>query len=116
VAVHVHRGGRARAALSRQFSSLAEHNFRVFFIGQVVSLIGTWMQSAGLAWLVLQLTSSELAVGLVTALQFLPMMLFALVGGVMADRLPKRRTLVIVQTAALVQAAESDSPEARSSA
>ena len=100
-----HRGGRAGAALSRQFSSLAEYNFRVFFIGQVVSLIGTWMQSVGLAWLVLQLTSSELAVGFVTALQFLPMMLFALVGGVLADRLPKRRTLVIVQTAALLQAA-----------
>jgi MFS family permease len=105
VTVQLPTGGRLGVALQRQFSSLAEYNFRVFFVGQVVSLIGTWMQSVGLAWLVLQLTSSELAVGFVTALQFLPMMLFALVGGVMADRLPKRRTLVVVQTAALVQAA-----------
>lgn len=94
-----------RSAASRQFSSLGEYNFRVFFFGQVVSLVGTWAQMVGLAWLTLELTDSEVAVGLVTTAQFLPMMLFALVGGVMADNLPKRRTLVVVQTVALVQAA-----------
>ncbi len=93
-----------RAAAGRQFSSLGEYNFRVFFFGQVVSLIGVWMQAVGLAWLTLELTSSEVAVGLVTTLQFLPMMLFALVGGVVADNLPKRTTLIVVQTTAMVQA------------
>ena len=93
-----------QSALSRQFSALSERNFRVFFVGQVVSLVGTWMQSVGFAWLTLQLTNSEVAVGLVTTLQFLPMMLFALVGGVLADRWPRRKTLVILQAAALVQA------------
>lgn len=95
---------RLRTSLGRQFSSLGEYNFRVFFIGQVISLIGTWMQAVGVAWLVLEITGSSVAMGVVTALQFLPMMLFALVGGVMADRLPKRRTLLVVQSVALCQA------------
>ena len=94
-----------RRLLSRQFSALSERNFRVFFVGQSLSLIGTWMQSVGFAWLTLELTDSEVAVGLVTTLQFLPMMLFALVGGVLADRWPRRKTLVILQSLALVQAA-----------
>jgi MFS family permease len=96
--------GGIRAGFSRQFSSLAEYNFRVFFFGQVVSLIGTWMQSVGLAWLALELTHSSVAIGLVTTVQFLPMMLFALVGGVLADWLPRRKTLIVVQTLAMLQA------------
>ncbi len=97
---------RMRSFNARQFSSLSEHNYKVFYFGQVVSLVGTWMQSVGLAWLVLDKTGSSLSLGIVTMLQFLPMMLFALVGGVIADRLPKRRTLVVVQSfAALVAAA-----------
>jgi len=95
---------RPRTYLARQFSALSERNFRVFFIGQSLSLIGTWMQSVGFAWLTLELTDSEVAVGIVTALQFLPMMLFALVGGVLADRWPRRKTLIILQSAALTQA------------
>jgi len=94
-----------RSFSARQFSSLSEHNYKVFFFGQVVSLVGTWMQSVGLAWLVLDKTGSSLSLGIVTTLQFLPMMLFALVGGVIADRLPKRRTLVVVQSFAALVAA-----------
>lgn len=96
---------RLRSFNARQFSSLSEHNYKVFFFGQVVSLVGTWMQSVGLAWLVLDKTGSSLALGIVTTLQFLPMMLFALLGGVVADRLPKRRTLVVVQSFAALMAA-----------
>lgn len=96
---------RLRSFNARQFSSLSEHNYKVFFFGQVVSLVGTWMQSVGLAWLVLDKTGSSLSLGIVTTLQFLPMMLFALVGGVVADRLPKRRTLVVVQSFAALMAA-----------
>jgi MFS family permease len=94
-----------RALSAKQFSSLSVHNYRVFFFGQLVSLVGTWMQSVGLAWLVLDKSGSSLLLGIVTTLQFLPMMLFALVGGVVADRLPKRPTLIIVQSFAGLTAA-----------
>lgn len=97
--------GVLKRALVRQFSSLGEYNYRVFFAGQSLSLIGTWMQTVGQGWLVLQLTGSPAALGVVTMLQFLPITLLSLVGGVLADRLPKRRTLVMVQSVATVQAA-----------
>ena len=96
---------RVRKASARQFSALEVHNFRMLFLGQVISLTGTWMQSVGLSWLALELTGSTVAIGLVTTVQFLPMMIFGLFGGVLADRLPRRKTLVIVQAAALVHAA-----------
>lgn len=94
-----------RRALARQFSSLSEYNYRVFFVGQSLSLIGTWMQTVGQGWLILQITGSPAALGVVTMLQFLPITVLSLVGGVLADRLPKRRTLVTVQSVATVQAA-----------
>src|SRR6188508_2032807 len=96
---------RFRALGARQFSSLGIFNYRVYFFGQLVSLIGTWMQTTAQAWLVLQLTDSPLALGTVTTLQFLPITLLTLFGGVFADRLPKRRMLIATQSVALVQAA-----------
>ncbi|MFI2379380.1 MFS transporter [Streptomyces sp. NPDC018964] len=81
------------------FSSLKVRNYRLFFIGQVVSNIGTWMQRIAQDWLVLGLTGSSAAVGITTALQFLPMLLFGLYGGVLVDRLRKRPTLLVTQTA-----------------
>lgn len=81
------------------FSSLKVRNYRLFFVGQVVSNIGTWMQRIAQDWLVLSLTGSATAVGVTTALQFLPMLLFGLYGGVLVDRLPKRRTLLVTQSA-----------------
>jgi MFS family permease len=86
------------------FAALSVRNFRLFWFGQLISLSGTWMQSIGQVWLVLNLTQSPLAVGTVTTLQFLPITLFVLFGGVLADRVPKRRFLVITQTAAMLQA------------
>jgi MFS family permease len=71
----------------------------------MISQIGTWMQTTAQAWLVLELTHSALLLGLVGVLQFLPMMMFSLFGGVLADRLPKRTLLLITQSIALVQAA-----------
>ncbi|MFF4551030.1 MFS transporter [Streptomyces sp. NPDC001406] len=79
------------------FSSLGIRNYRLFFIGQVVSNTGTWMQRIAQDWLVLSLTGSSAAVGITTALQFLPMLLFGLYGGVLVDRLPKRPTLLVTQ-------------------
>ncbi|MFD4571801.1 MFS transporter [Streptomyces sp. NPDC058417] len=84
---------------SSMFSSLKVRNYRLFFAGQVVSNIGTWMQRIAQDWLVLSLTGSATAVGVTTALQFLPMLLFGLYGGVLVDRLPKRRALLFTQSA-----------------
>lgn len=84
---------------SRMFSSLQVRNYRLFFIGQAVSNIGTWMQRIAQDWLVLTLTASSAAVGITTALQFLPMLLFGLYGGVLVDRLRKRPTLLVTQSA-----------------
>lgn len=89
----------------RAFVSLRHRNYRLFFFGQMISQIGTWMQTTAQAWLVLELTHSALLLGLVGVLQYLPMMLFSLFGGVLADRLPKRTLLLVTQSLALVQAA-----------
>ncbi|MEV5077372.1 MFS transporter [Streptomyces sp. NPDC056159] len=87
---------------SSMFSSLRVRNYRLFFLGQVVSNTGTWMQRIAQDWLVLSLTGSSAAVGITTALQFLPMLLFGLYGGVLVDRLPKRPTLLVTQSAMAV--------------
>ncbi|MGW3202780.1 MFS transporter [Streptomyces sp. NPDC001135] len=84
------------------FSSLKIRNYRLFFVGQVVSNTGTWMQRIAQDWLVLGLTGSSAAVGITTALQFLPMLLFGLYGGVLVDRLPKRPTLLVTQASMAV--------------
>ena len=81
------------------FAALGIRNYRLFFIGQGISNTGTWMQRIAQDWLVLQLTNSPLAVGITTALQFLPMLLLGLWGGLIADRFPKRRLLLMTQTA-----------------
>ncbi|EFL40744.1 MFS transporter [Streptomyces fungicidicus] len=87
------------ARKNSMFSSLRIRNYRLFFLGQVVSNTGTWMQRIAQDWLVLTLTGSSAAVGITTALQFLPMLLFGLYGGVLVDRLRKRPTLLVTQTA-----------------
>ncbi|WP_448315456.1 MFS transporter [Streptomyces sp. CO7] len=84
------------------FSSLRIRNYRLFFAGQVVSNIGTWMQRIAQDWLVLSLTGSSTAVGVTTALQFLPMLLLGLYGGLLVDRLPKRPTLLVTQSSMAV--------------
>ncbi|HEY5137238.1 MAG TPA: MFS transporter, partial [Candidatus Nanopelagicales bacterium] len=91
-------------ARGRTFESLSVPNYRKFFLGQAISLAGTWMQSVALAWLVLQLTGSATWLGLVIALQTLPILLLGPYAGVLVDRVDKRRLLVGTQTAAAVQA------------
>ncbi|MFD8973288.1 MFS transporter [Streptomyces sp. NPDC059593] len=81
------------------FSSLRIRNYRLFFTGAIVSNTGTWMARITQDWLVLSLTGSAAAVGITTALQFLPMLLFGLYGGVIADRYPKRNLLLVSQAA-----------------
>ena len=91
--------------LLRTFIALRHRNFRLFWFGQLISLVGTWMQTTAQAWLVLELTHSAWLLGIVGALQFLPVLLFSLFGGVLADRLPKRTTLLFTQSFAMLQAA-----------
>ena len=90
--------------LLRAFVALRHRNYRLYWSGQVVSLMGTYMQTIGQAWLVLELTHSGWQLGLVGALQFLPVLLFTLFGGIFADRWPKRRILLVTQLAAMAQA------------
>ncbi|CAN5485937.1 MAG: MFS transporter [Chloroflexi bacterium] len=85
-------------------AAFGHRNFRVFWTGQLVSLVGTWMQTVALGWLVLELTNDPLALGIVAACQFVPTMLFGLFGGIIADVLPKRRTLLFLQAGAAGQA------------
>jgi MFS family permease len=95
-----------RRANRRTFASLRRHrNYRLFFAGQMVSVSGTWMQNIAAAWLVLQLTHSPVAVGVLALCQFLPFTVFGLFSGVLVDRLDARRTVMGTQAAALVLAA-----------
>src|SRR5437868_12743810 len=85
-------------------AALRHRNFRLFWGGQVISLIGTWMQTVAQGYLVYHLTHSAAMLGLVTTLASLPVLLLTLFGGVLADRLPKRRVLVGTQSSAAVLA------------
>lgn len=88
----------------RAFISLRQRNFRLYWSGQAISQVGSWMQSIGQAWLVLELTHSGWQLGVVGALQALPILLFSLFAGVFADRWPKRIVLLATQAASAMQA------------
>jgi len=90
--------------LRRSFNSLEVPNYRRYFAGQLISLSGTWMQTVAAVWVILSLTDSGVAVGLATALQFLPMLLFGAWGGLIADRMSKRRLLIITQALMMIPA------------
>jgi MFS family permease len=94
------RGG----GLGRGFVAMRHPNYRRFWFGQIGSLVGAWMQSVALPWLVLQLGGSPLQLGLVMAFMFGPSMILAPLGGVLADRVDKRRTLLAVNVIAMLQA------------
>jgi MFS family permease len=86
-------------ALGRQtFAALAIPNYRRYFAGQAISLVGTWMQSIAQSWLVLQLTGSATALGFVVGLQMLPVLVLGPYGGVVADRIDKRRLMIALQS------------------
>jgi MFS family permease len=85
-------------AMRRTLQSLAVPNFRRYFTGQAISLAGTWMQTVAETWLVLRLTGSGVALGLATALQFTPILVAGAWGGLLADRISKRRLLTITQS------------------
>lgn len=84
--------------------ALNHRDFRLFWMGQLISLVGRWMQSVGQAWLVLDLTGSALKLGILFSLQFAPILLFSFLAGAIADRFPKRRLLVLTQGALTILA------------
>jgi MFS family permease len=88
------------ATLDRTFESLRVRNYRLFFSGQVISWTGTWVQWVAQGWLVLQITGSGVGLGAITALQWLPVLLFGAWGGVLADRFEKRRLLIFTNVSA----------------
>ena len=99
-------GQRGPAAAWRQMTSSFRHrNYRLFFFGQLVSVIGTWMQTIAQSFLVLDLTHSGTQLGLTTAARFLPILIFGQAGGLFADRRDKRRILLVTQTSAGLLAA-----------
>ena len=91
--------------MTQTFHALGIRNYRIYAAGGVVSNIGTWMQRVAQDWLVLQLTGSAAALGTTTGLQFLPMLLFSMWGGVLAERYPKRRVLICTQSFSAATAA-----------
>jgi MFS family permease len=94
-----------RLLRSDAMSAFQHRNYRLFFGGQLISLVGTWMQQVAQAWLVLELTHDPIWLGIVAAAQFIPVMVLGLFAGVAADALPKRRVLIATQTAMMALAA-----------
>jgi len=91
---------------ARTFASLKRHrNYRLFFTGQVISVSGTWMQNVALAWLVVELTHSPLAVGILAFCRFIPFTVFGLFAGVVADRIDNRKLVIGTQIASMILSA-----------
>src|SRR5205085_8625984 len=100
-----HRRTGAGMTRTTTFASLRQsRNYRLYFLGQAVSMAGTWMQTVAQGWLVLQLSGSSTLLGLVTACQFLPVLFLGPFGGVVVDRMDTRRLLVVTQFAAALLA------------
>jgi MFS family permease len=90
--------------LPNTFRSLRHRNFRLFWLSQILSLSGTWMQAVAKGWLILRITNSPFALGYITFIGMLPALPAALIGGAIIDRLPKRKLILITQTGLLLQA------------
>lgn len=102
--IHMRITHAAGRLVNNHFHALTHRNFRYYWFGQCVSLIGTWMQNIGQSWLVLTLTGSPFLLGLVGTIQFLPVTCFSLFAGVVIDRFPKKMILIATQTIAMLLA------------
>jgi MFS family permease len=89
---------------NKKFHALTHKDFRIYWLGQCVSLIGTWIQSVGLTWFVFSITDSPLLLSLLETVRFLPITLFSLFAGVLIDKYPKRKILLITQTVSMISA------------
>ncbi len=90
--------------INNNFHALTHKNYRYFWMGQCLSLIGTWTQNIGQSWLVLSLTGSPFLLGLVGAMQFLPITFFSLFAGVLTDKFPKKKILIFTQSVSMILA------------
>jgi len=90
-----------RRLVDNHFHALTHRNYRYFWFGQCISLIGTWMQNIGQAWLVLTLTGSPFLLGLIGAVQFLPVTCLSLFAGVVIDKFPKKNILIVTQSVSM---------------
>lgn len=97
-------GKYSKTAIRTNFPALTHKNFRIYWIGQCISLIGTWAQSIGQTWLVLSLTGSPLLLGILGAIQFLPITIFSLFAGVIIDRYPKKKIILMTQFTSMILA------------
>src|SRR5579864_6015773 len=88
--------------LPAMFRALRHRNYRLFFSGQIISLIGTWMQTVAQSWLVYKLTGSSLLLGAVGFAGQIPVFLFAPLGGMFADHFSRRKTVIATQTASML--------------
>src|SRR5208337_5597024 len=89
---------------NQRFSAFYVRDFRLFWFGQLISLSGTWMQSVAQSWLVYSLTKSPLYLGIIASVASFPILLFTLIGGMVADRYPKRNILILTQTLSVIPA------------
>src|SRR5262245_20933616 len=96
------RPRRARPSVKQTFAALRYRNYRLWFTGQLVSLFGTWMQATAQGYLVFQLTNSPAYLGYVGFAAGVPAWLFTLYGGVVADRMPRRKLMLITQTVMMI--------------
>jgi len=94
----------SRTVVRTNFPALTHPNFRIYWLGQCVSLVGTWVQSIGQTWLVLSLTGSPLLLGILGAIQFLPITFFSLFAGVIIDRYPKKKIILMTQFTSMILA------------
>src|SRR5690242_20276505 len=94
----------AKEKMANSFSALKHQNFRYFWIGQCISLIGTWVQRTAQLWLVYSITKSPFLLGILGVFQFGPMLLFSLFAGTLVDRFSKKKMLILTQTILMMQA------------
>lgn len=102
--LNMSRDNRIKRVVYSNFHALTHKDFRYFWMGQCVSLIGTWMQTIGQSWLVLSLTNSPFRLGILATMQFLPITMFSLFAGAIIDRFPKKKVLIFTQTVSMVLA------------
>lgn len=93
-----------KATLRNSFPAFTHKNFRLFWSGQVLSLVGTWMQNAAINWLVYEITGDKSKIGIASAVQFLPLFLFSLYSGILVEKFPKRKVIILTQSLQLITA------------
>jgi MFS family permease len=93
-----------KTRINNSFPAFTHRNFRLFWSGQVLSLVGSWMQNAAINWLVYEITKDKSKIGIASAVQFTPLFLFSLYSGILVEKYPKRKVIILTQTLQLITA------------